>query len=385
MSSRPALKSTWYLLAFFLAPAVILATESAPDRLSIEPPGTILDGRRASAQLIATGHYTDGAVRDLTHEGNWTSSDPAIVAVHPGGRIEPRGDGQAEVRVDIGSSEATTVIRVRNAGKAHPIRFEHEVLPVLTKVGCNQGACHGTPTGKNGFRLSLRGFNPALDFEILARERQPAHQPVRARGELDPPQGHRPDPPRGGRRMGIDSVGYRVLRDWVAEGVRPDPAGHAGAGRAGRDAPGADAGRSARAAARRPARFADGSIRDVTRLARYGSTDDRHRGRRRRGPCRQEEAGRDDHPGLLRALVVAVPLLFREPVPGLTWVDPAENNFIDGHVFAKLKLLRIPPSELSDDAPVLSPRPSRRDRPCPHARGGRRIPRGSPPRQACRG
>ena len=146
------------------------AAESAPDRLIIEPPDTVLDGRRSSAQLIATGHYGDGSVRDLTHEGSWTSSAPAILAVHPGGRIEPRGDGQAEVRVRLGSIETGTVIQVRNTGKEHPVPFEHEVLPALTKAGCNQGACHGTPTGKNGFRLSLRGYDAALDFQTLARE-----------------------------------------------------------------------------------------------------------------------------------------------------------------------------------------------------------------------
>ena len=98
------------------------------------------------------------------------------------------------------------------------------------------------------------------------------------------------------------------------------------------------------------ARFADGSTRDVTRLARYSSTDTAIAQRRRRGPRRQAEARRGDHPGLYEHLVATSRLLFREPVPGLVWVDPPANNFIDEHVFAKLKLLRIPPSELSDDA-----------------------------------
>ena len=171
--------------------AVAPAADWVPDRLIIEPASTVLDGRRAQAQLIATGYGSDGAVRDLTQEARWTTSDPAIVTVHPGGRIEPRGDGQAEVRARIGSIEAKTTIQVRNYAKADPVRFAHEVLPALTKAGCNQGACHGTPAGKNGFRLSLRGYDPALDFATLARERRAAHQPVRARGELDPPEGHR--------------------------------------------------------------------------------------------------------------------------------------------------------------------------------------------------
>src|SRR5436305_10000095 len=133
MASRLAQRTTWNLLWVWLSTALARAAESVPDRLSIEPPGTVLDGRRASAQLIATGSYADGAVRDLTQQGSWTSSDPAIVIAHPGGRIEPRGDGRAEVLVRIGSSEAKTAVRVRNAETAAPIQFTHEVLPALTK------------------------------------------------------------------------------------------------------------------------------------------------------------------------------------------------------------------------------------------------------------
>src|SRR5262249_10688094 len=159
--------------------------------------------------------------------------------------------------------------------KAHPIQFEHEVLPALTKVGCNQGACHGTPTGKNGFRLSLRGYNAALDFETLARENGARRtNPVQPEASLILLKGTGLTPHEGGRRMGIDSVAYRVLRDWVAGGARPDPA----------DTP-ALAGLGVTPSARMlddpsrgqqlvvQARFADGSTRDVTRLARYGSTD----------------------------------------------------------------------------------------------------------------
>ena len=142
----------------------------------------------------------------------------------------------------VGTSEAKTVIQVLNARRVHPIRFEHEVLPALTKAGCNQGTCHGTPAGKNGFRLSLHGYDPGLDFEVLARERSPAHQPVPARGQLDPFEGDRPDAHEGGQRIGIGSVSYRLLLDWVAEGVRPDPRARPRPRRAGCDAPGSHPG-----------------------------------------------------------------------------------------------------------------------------------------------
>ena len=197
------------------------------------------------------------------------------MVVRPGGRVEPRGDGQAEVRVRTGSSEARTVIRVRNSTTTHPVRFVHEVLPALTKAGCNAGACHGTPTGKNGFRLSLRGFNPPLDFESLARENGSRRtNPFEPEASLILLKGTGRAPHEGGRRMGTESLLYRVLRDWVAEGARPDPAGTPRL--VGLDVTPSrrvldDPAREQQLVVR--ARYDDGSAGDVTRLARFSSTD----------------------------------------------------------------------------------------------------------------
>src|SRR5262249_54183456 len=236
--------------------------------------------------------------------------------------------------------------------KAHPIQFEHEVLPVLTKVGCNQGACHGTPTGKNGFRLSLRGYNVSLDFETLARENGARRtNPLAPEASLILLKGTGLTPHEGGRRMGIDSVAYRVLRDWVAEGSRCDPADTPAL--VGLDVtPGPrpldDPAHGPQLAAR--ARSADGPPREVTRLARYGPTDPAIADVDAEGRVVKKKRGETTILVSFEHRVVAVPLIFREPVPGLTWVDPTPDNFIDEHIFAKLKLLRITPSELSGDA-----------------------------------
>lgn len=345
--------TTWrLLLALWLAPALVLATESGPDWLSVEPSTTVLDGRRASAQLIVTRHGKDGSLSDLTREVQWTSADPLIVIVHPGGRIEPRGNGQAEVVARHGSSVAMSIVKVCNAETLHPIQFGHEVLPALTKAGCNQGACHGTPTGKNGFRLSLRGYDAALDFTTLAREDggRRSH-PFKPETSLILLKGTGLIPHEGGRRMGTDSICYRVLRDWVAEGVRADS----------QESPplvGLDVTPSARLL-NDPAqeqqivvraRFADGSSRDVTRLARYSSTDAEVACVDDEGRVVKRKRGETTILISFENLVATSRLTFREPVPGLVWVDPPEQNFIDQHVFAKLKLLCIPPSDLSDDA-----------------------------------
>jgi hypothetical protein len=352
MLTRPAHGAIWSLLAFWLAPALLFAAESTPDRISIDPPRTVLDGRRSSAQLIVTGHYADGTLRDLTHQSTWASSNPAIVIVDRGGRIEPTGDGNAEVVVRHGSSVAKTVIQVRNAGTRHPIQFTHEVLPAMTKLGCNQGACHGTPTGKNGFRLSLRGYNPALDFEALGRENGARRtNPFEPEASLILLKGTGQVPHEGGPRMAKNSVGYRVLHDWVAERARPDRA----------DTPallGLDVWPPTRVlddpACEQQivvrARFADGSTRDVTRLARFSSTDAAIARALDDGRVVKQKRGEATILISFEHLVATSVLVFREPVAGLVWVDPtAKYNFIDDHVFAKLKLLRVPPSELAGD------------------------------------
>jgi hypothetical protein len=329
-----------------------MAADSPPERLSIEPPGTVLDGRRASAQLIATGYYADGAVRDLTLEASWTSADPTIVTVHPGGRIEPRGDGQTEVRARIGSSEQKTMVRVESARKAHPIEFAHEVLPALTKAGCNQGACHGTPAGKNGFRLSLRGFNAAADFESLSRENGARRtNPFQPEASLILLKGTGRAPHEGGKRMGTDSVAYRVLHDWVAEGGRQDAKSTPALVGLVVTPPARildDPSRAQQLVVR--ARFADGSTRDVTRLARYSTTDAAIAGVDDEGRVAKKKRGETTILVSYEHLVATSRLIFREPVPGLVWEGPPEHNFIDKHVFAKLKLLRIRPSALCSDA-----------------------------------
>jgi hypothetical protein len=350
--SRPACCANLWLLAQLLVPAITIAADSLPERLLIEPPSTVLDGRRATAQLIATRYDADGAVRDLTHEAIWTSADPSIVTVLPDGRIEPRGDGRTEVRARIGSDEQTTVIRVQGARKTHPIEFAHEVLPALTKAGCNQGACHGTPAGKNGFRLSLRGYNPAIDFESLARENGGRRtNPFQPAASLILLKGTGLTPHEGGKRMAKGSVAYRVLHDWVAEGARPDPKGTPALVSLSVTPPVRildDPARDQQLVVR--ARFVDGSTRDVTRLARYGTTDASIAVVDDEGRVVKKQRGETTILVSFEHLVATSRLIFREPVPGLVWVDPPEHNFIDKHIFAKLKLLRIPPSPLCGDA-----------------------------------
>ncbi len=156
------------------------------------------------------------------------------------------------------------------------VSFQHDVVPVLTKMGCNSGACHGTPSGKNGFRLSLRGYDPERDIQTLTRDVQGRRinraQPdaslilLKATGQV---------PHEGGRRLTPIHPLFALLRQWIGEGAVDDM------GTASKLArlevrPERVLLREAAAAPhlRVLAHYQDGTIRDVTHLARFSVNDE---------------------------------------------------------------------------------------------------------------
>ncbi len=141
-----------------------------PSSVAIGPESPPLRGRRSTRQMIATGRYADSSVRDLTRLLSWTSLDPAVATVSDRGQVLPRGNGTATIVARHGSIEVSAVVRVQQMGQPAPVSFRRDVIPAFSQAGCNTGACHGTPTGKGGFRLSLRGYLPDLDFLTLSRD-----------------------------------------------------------------------------------------------------------------------------------------------------------------------------------------------------------------------
>src|SRR3954453_19265303 len=105
-------------------------------------------------------------------------------------------------------------------GFAAAPNFRKDVMPVLTKAGCNQGACHGALAGKNGFKLTLRGYDPEVDYDTLTRQSvgrrislaDPAQSLILLKATMGVPHG-------GGRRFKTDSVEYKILYDWIAAGT----------------------------------------------------------------------------------------------------------------------------------------------------------------------
>ena len=232
-----------------------------------------------------------------------------------------------------------------------PVSFRRDVIPAFSQAGCNMGACHGTPTGKGGFRLSLRGYLPDQDFLTLSREAGGRRiNPLAAETSLilRKPLGEVPH--EGGLRLTRSSKTYEFLHDWIAEGAKDDPAAPAAV-----ELEILPESRVLNAPAKTQqvvvlVHLADGTDprRHADLLLRLVQPRDRRGRRRRLRPVQDPGRGRDH-----RAL----------PQPGRQRpADPPgrgarasgrprcpQDNVVDRAVFAKLNRMRISPSEPCTD------------------------------------
>jgi len=230
--------------------------------------------------------------------------------------------------------------------------FVNDVIPVLTRAGCNSGACHGALAGKGGLKLSLRGYDPDADYHALALQalgrrtnpREPAASLMLLKATKAVPHG-------GGRRFRDDAEEYRRIHAWLAAGAPgPDP----NAPRLVDVSVSPAAARSAVGDTHRltvTARYADGRTEDVTAWAKYATTADAVAAVDESGSVTAAGPGEAAvsvwYAGRVAAAVVTVP--HAREVDAAVFADSPRNNFIDGHVLAKLQSLRIPPSPACSD------------------------------------
>ncbi len=249
----------------------------------------------------------------------------------------------------------TPMNRVWASGEPRAVSFRHEVEPILTRAGCNAGACHGTPSGKNGFRLSLRGYDPALDILTLTRE---VH--ARRLDLLDPAaslllrKATAQVPHEGGQRLTPGDTQYNLLLRWITEGARDDSASAQSLVRLEVSPPHDILDEPATSRQLRVlAHFGDGSRRDVTHLTRFGVNDDTIAVVLPDARVEKRKAGEAAVTAEYLGQMATARLLFRDAKPGFFWHAPPEHNYIDHHVFAKLRLLQLQPSPLCSDSEFL--------------------------------
>ncbi|HLK64034.1 MAG TPA: DUF1549 domain-containing protein [Bryobacteraceae bacterium] len=334
---------------------LFLAAPLLAQKLAVLPPTVDLTGPEARQQLIAEA-TASGHQEDWTRTTEWTSSDPKIATVDEHGLVRPVGDGEARITAKSHGVSSNATVRVKDAHAAFQWSFRNHVIPVLTKMGCNSGACHGALAGKNGFKLTLRGYDPDADYATLTRVS------VGRRVSLaDPPASlmlAKPSfaiPHGGGKRFEPASLEYRVIREWIAAGA-PAPAASDAEVRslevfpaAAVLAPEAEQQLVVRA------QYSDGHSEDVTRWVKFSSSNE--------GVATVDDWG---HVKMNGAGEAAITLFYSSkvlyarltvPFPNQITADVYDrfprSNFIDDLVVEKLKNLRIAPSKVADDATFL--------------------------------
>lgn len=230
------------------------------------------------------------------------------------------------------------------------VTFRHDVMAVLSKAGCNAGTCHGNANGKAGFKLSLRGQNPEKDFIALTREQWGRRtNPVEPDKSLILLKATTQIAHEGGKRFAVDSEHYRILREWIASGTPADPAALPRLMEL--DVEPTEIIASAPQdsfSIRAWATFSNGERREVTDMAVYEASDTSV-SVTPGGVVQRESFG--ETTVLVRYLHQQRPVrvTFIPQRPHFVWSQPEKKNFIDGHIFTKLKSLRMNPSPICSD------------------------------------
>ena len=154
--------------ALLLACWPLAGAAAAPVKIELYPPKARITSARQHIQLVVSGRSSDGQHRDLTRVAKLSSSDPKVAVVRSGVVIG-KSNGTATIRAKVGDQVAEARIEVVSIERPDPVSFRSETIAALTKSGCNAGACHGSPSGKGGFSLSMLGYDPTIDQRSLIR------------------------------------------------------------------------------------------------------------------------------------------------------------------------------------------------------------------------
>ncbi|XZE56898.1 DUF1549 domain-containing protein [Planctomycetaceae bacterium SH139] len=323
--------------------------------VQVYPPTISLNSDRDYQGFIAVLRREDGVTVDITEQADWAVMDESLVKIE-NGNLYPIADGATELACTFGGTRVTIPVEVKGATVHPPISFTKHVMPVLTRSGCNTGSCHGAARGKDGFNLSLFGFDPVGDYQRITREigfrRINLARPdqslflLKAIGAV---------PHTGGKLFEADSPYYATILEWLQNEAPADPAENM--------PPAVESvaiyppqavieGEGSGQRFLAVATYADGTTRDVTTLAAFSSNNT--------SGAEIDQAGRVIAGSRGEAFVMArfdthtVGSQVLTLPTGLEYTPPAiTGNYVDQLVGKKLQQLRILPSGLCSDEEFL--------------------------------
>src|SRR3954470_1741994 len=343
-------------IAPLLIAAVLLCASHAraASRLCVLlPESTTLSGPHSSQQLLLETLVDQRFTGDNTSAAKFTSANSSIATVDEKGVLHPAANGETTITATKDGRSATAAIKVTGMGHDVPRSFRNEVQPVLAKMGCSMGACHGALAGKGGFKLSLRGYDADSDYRTITRgARGRRIEPTDPGSSLVLLKPTMAVPHKGGLRFPVDSPAYDILAQWIAGGA---PAPRDDDPRVeGLEVFPADVilrpGDQQRIVVQ--AKYSDGSVRDVTEWSKFSATNEAVASVSEDGQIKVLGHGGGAVSVWYSSKIANVRITspYDAPVAADVFAKAPRKNFIDDLVLKQLKLLQLPPSPPADDA-----------------------------------
>jgi hypothetical protein len=341
------------VLAIALLMPAVMAVEEPVSVLRVYPETVSLTDARDDQRLLVLQKNPDGSTVDITASAEFSVDVDGLVKIESG-TVRPQSDGVGRIRVQSAGLMAEIPLQVMHAEVVPELSFRSEVLATLTKAGCNSGKCHGSASGKDGFRLSLFGYDPAGDQYRLTRELpgrrvnpdSPADSLLirKALGEVN----H-----TGGQCIQEGTAFHQTLLTWIENGA-PADAEEAPVPTGIRVFPeeAVFAGSGGTQQLLVMASFSDGTDRDVTDLSVFLSNNEASAAVTADGVVTANGRGSAFIMARFDQFTQGTAVIVR---PGTDYQFPPLQavNDIDRHVFARWQALHLLPSELCSDETFL--------------------------------
>jgi hypothetical protein len=326
--------------------AKIVKLEAYPETIALKTPFEF-------RQLLLSAQLDTGDKVDVTRLAQ-VAAPAKLVTISPTGLVRPVADGKGELTCTLAGQTLKLPVQVSGQKEKYAVSFVRDVMPTMSKLGCNAGTCHGAQSGKNGFKLSLRGYDPLFDHTALTDDLE-GRRFNRAAPErslmLLKPTGAAPH--TGGVVMQAGEPNYELLRSWIADGVKLDlnsprvKAIDIYPRSAVLPLPGMKQQMAVQAT------FTDGSVRDVTALAFVETSNGEVATVDKQGLVTAVRRGEATMLARYEGAYTAATLIVMGDRSGFAWKASPQFNFIDRLVDEKLKQVKILPSDLCTDAEFL--------------------------------
>ncbi len=322
-----------------------------PEKLLVYPADVKLTTVRDSQTIVAQLVYSNGITEDVTKSAQFQLSDNSFASLN-GNQLIPKADGASTLKITHAGFSVDVPVNVSQAAARPPISFKNDVMPVFSKAGCNTGSCHGAARGKDGFRLSLYGFDSKGDHHRLTREMLGRRIDLAVPSEcllMSKVTGEVSH--SGGSLFKSDSPYYATLMEWLQTGANYDQGEvpkvvgiEIYPKKAVLDGPDVTQQMTVRA------KYSDGTDRDVTNLAYFSTSNDNSAVISQTGVVTAKNRGESYVMARFDTHTLGADFIVLPKALEFNWKDIPENNYVDVHINNKLKKLRIQPSELCSDS-----------------------------------